>query len=62
MNNVNGLGVNIGIKILVILLIIYICTGLLFKYLIKSNKIKSSKVSRIFYTDDEKFIKYWEKN
>lgn len=53
---------NIGIlKILVIFSIIYLIASLLFKYLIKSNKIKSSRVSRIFYTDNEKFIKNWEK-
>jgi Na+/glutamate symporter len=57
------LGFNMGVlKILAIFLIIYLVTRLLFKYLIKSNKIKSSKISRIFYTDDEKFIINWEKN
>ncbi|SHL95952.1 hypothetical protein SAMN02746066_00234 [Anaerosporobacter mobilis DSM 15930] len=62
---INGkrLDINVGVlKILVIVLIIYIAINLLFKYLIKSNKIKASKVSRIFYTDDEKFIINWEKN
>lgn len=58
-----GKDFNMGIlKLLVIFSIIYLVTSLLFMYLIKSNKIKSSKVSRIFYIDDEKFIKYWEKN
>ena len=52
----------VAIKILGIFIILYIATSLLFKYLINSNKIKSSKVSRIFYTDDETFIKNWEKN
>lgn len=43
----------LGITILVI--------NLTFLYLIKGNKIKPSKVSRIFYYDDESFIKSWEK-
>ena len=62
---INGkrLDINVGVlKILVIVFIIYIAINLLFKFLIKSNKIKASKVSRIFYTDDEKFIINWEKN
>lgn len=50
------------IQILVIFIIVYFATILLFMYLIKANKIEVSKVSRIFYTDDEKFIKDWEKN
>jgi hypothetical protein len=62
MSNGKRLGFNMGIlKILVVFSIIYLVTSLLFKYLIKSNKIKSSKVSRIFYTDDEKFNKNWAK-
>ena len=44
------------IQILVIFIIIYLATSLLFRYLIKSNKIKPSKVSRIFYIDDERKI------
>lgn len=31
------------------------------QFLIKKNKIKPNKVSRIFYEDDESFIKSWEK-
>jgi hypothetical protein len=63
MSNWERLDFNMWIlKILVIFLIIYLVTSLIFKYLIKSNKIKLSKVSRIFYIDDEKFIKSWEKD
>ena len=63
MSNGKRLDINVGLlKILVIFLLIYIVTSLLFEYLIKLNKIKASKVSRIFYTDDEKFIINWEKN
>ena len=50
------------IQILIIFIIVYIATILLFRYLVKSNKIKVSKISRIFYADDEKFIKDWEKS
>lgn len=32
-----------------------------FEFLIKRNKIKPNKVSRIFYEDDESFIKSWKK-
>lgn len=34
---------------------------LTFRGLIKKNLIKPSKISRIFYQDDESFINYWEK-
>ena len=50
------------IQILVIFIVVYFAVILLFRYLVKSNKIKPSKVSRVFYTDDEKFIKDWDKN
>ena len=49
------------IIICVIFIIIWFLASLLVKYLIKANKIESSKLSRIFYTDDETFIKKWEK-
>lgn len=63
MSNGKRLGFNMEmLKILALFLIIYLVTSLLFKNLIKSNKIKSSKVSRIFYIDDEKFIENWKKN
>lgn len=61
MSNGNSLVFRILI-ILIIFLIIYLVTSFIFMYLIKSNKIKPGKVSRIFYIDDEKFIKNWEKN
>ena len=50
------------IQMLAIFIIVYFALILLFRYLVKSNKIKPSKVSRVFYTDDEKFIKDWDKN
>ncbi|AKA69321.1 hypothetical protein [Clostridium scatologenes] len=34
---------------------------LIFEYLIRENIVKPSKISRIFYQDDEKFINYWGK-
>lgn len=46
MINRERLDFNIWIlKILVIFLIIYLVTSLLFKYLIKSNKIKSRQIA-----------------
>lgn len=42
------------------ILMIYIVINLIFQYLIKIRKIKPTKLSRIFYTDDESFIIYWE--
>lgn len=47
----------LGITLSIIILVI----SLTFLFLIKANKIKPSKVSRIFYIDDESFIKSWEK-
>lgn len=38
-----------------------IVIGQIFKYLINTNKIKSSKVSRLFYDDDDSFIKSWKR-
>lgn len=45
----------------IILGIVYIVISLTFKSLIEANKINPSKVSRIFYSDDESFIKSWKK-
>ncbi|MCJ7688557.1 MAG: hypothetical protein MUO60_04465 [Clostridiaceae bacterium] len=45
----------------IILGIAIIVISLTFGFLIKANKIKPSKVSRIFYYDDESFIKSWKK-
>jgi uncharacterized membrane protein len=36
-------------------------TSLIFRYLVTTNKIKKSKISKIFYVDDENFIKYWKR-
>ncbi|WPC43839.1 hypothetical protein [Clostridium sp. JS66] len=36
-------------------------TSLAFKYLIKKNIIRPSKISRIFYNNDENFIISWKK-
>jgi hypothetical protein len=47
------------------LIILFIIAGFIiscvFRFLIKSNKIKPSKISRLFYMDDEGFVKYWDK-
>ena len=48
-------------KILIIFLVIYLVIALIFRYFISIKKIKPHKLSRIFYEDDEEFIKSWEK-
>jgi uncharacterized membrane protein len=40
---------------------VYLVISLTFWFLVKANKIKLSKVSRLFYYDDESFIKSWKK-
>lgn len=63
MNKWERSGINVDmLNILVIIIIIYLVTCYIFMYLIKSNKTKPSKVSRMFYTDEEEFMKIWEKN
>jgi len=47
----------LGFTLPVVILVI----SLTFLFLVKANKIKPSKVSRMFYIDDESFIKSWEK-
>lgn len=49
------------LKVLIVLVIALFIISLIFRYLIKSNKIKPSKLSRLFYMDDEQYVKYWEK-
>ncbi len=58
-----GLGFSeaIILKTMMIFVIALFIISLIFQYLIKSNKIKPGKISRLFYMDNEKFIKYWEK-
>lgn len=41
------------LKVLIVLVIALFIISLIFRYLIKSNKIKPSKLSRLFYMDDE---------
>jgi hypothetical protein len=47
-------------KIYLIVFVPPISISLIFRYLINTNKIKSNKVSRFFYYDDESFIKSWK--
>ena len=47
--------------ILVVFLVVYLIISNIFKYLIKSNRMRPGKISRIFYMDEEKFIKKWER-
>ena len=49
------------LKILVVFLVVMPVISLILQYLIKTNKIKPSKVSRLFHNDDESFIKSWKK-
>ncbi|MBZ9684977.1 hypothetical protein G9F72_001205 [Clostridium estertheticum] len=56
------LGFNMGLlKILIIFLVAIPVLSLTLQYLIKTNRIKPSKVSRLFHDDDESFIKSWKK-
>ena len=52
-------------KIILIALVAFIVISLicqyLCQYLVTTNKIKVSKISKIFYSDDESFIKSWRK-
>ena len=48
-------------KIAFIVLAIYIAISLTFQYLVTKKKLKASKLSNLFYNDDESFIKSWEK-
>ena len=52
-------------EIILIALVAFIVISLicqyLCQYLINTNKIKASKISKIFYSDDESFIKSWGK-
>lgn len=44
---------------LFIVLLTFGVISLIFRCLIRKNVIKPSKISRIFYQDDESFINYW---
>ncbi|MBW9159117.1 hypothetical protein [Clostridium tagluense] len=48
-------------KITVIVVVIYVVIALIFRYFITIKKLKISKLSRLFYDDDENFIKSWKK-
>ena len=57
-----GGGNDVGIdKIVVIAIVAFVVTSLIFRYLVTANKIKISKISKIFYEDDESFIESWGK-
>ena len=56
------LGFNMGLlKILIFFLVAIPVLSLILQYLIKTNRIKPSRVSRLFHDDDESFIKSWKK-
>lgn len=47
--------------ILFIVLLTFGVISLILRCLIRENVIKPSKISRMFYQDDESFINYWRK-
>lgn len=47
--------------LLIYLIVIRFALDIIVEYLVKTNKIKSNKISRIFYYDDESLVKFWEK-
>jgi len=56
------LGFNMELlKILIIFLVAIPVLSLVLQYLIKTNRIKPNRVSRLFHDDDESFIKSWKK-
>jgi lipoprotein signal peptidase len=49
------------LKTIILFVIAITIISYLFRYLVKSNKIKPGKISRIFYMDDEQYVKSWKK-
>ena len=47
--------------LIALFIVVLITISQIFKYLVTTNKIKISKISKIFYIDDESFIKSWGK-
>lgn len=45
----------------IVIIVVYLGMSLTFQYLITTKRIKGSKVSKIFYDDNESFLKSWEK-
>jgi uncharacterized ion transporter superfamily protein YfcC len=48
-------------KILLLFLIVYVVIALIFRYYITKKKLEPNKLSKVFYEDDERFIKSWKK-
>jgi hypothetical protein len=49
------------LKSIIVFVIAIFIMSVIFRYLVKSNKIKPGKISRLFYMDDEQYVKSWEK-
>ena len=49
------------LKILIVFLVAIPVLSLILQYLIKTNRIKPSRLSRLFHDDDESFIISWKK-
>ncbi|MBZ9685617.1 hypothetical protein G9F72_004525 [Clostridium estertheticum] len=47
--------------IIIVIFVTILVIALILQYLITTNKIKPSKLSRQFWNDDENFIKSWKK-
>lgn len=49
------------LKILITFIVAILVLSLILQYLIKTNRLKPSRVSRLFCNDDVSFIKSWKK-
>lgn len=58
-----GLGLNkaMTLKMLMIFVIAFLIISFIIRFQVKSNKIRPGKISRLFYMDDEEYVKYWRK-
>ncbi len=55
------LNIDFFVKLVICLAVFNLALSGIFKYLVKSDKIKPSKISIMFYYDDESIIDSWEK-
>nr|WP_312576987.1 hypothetical protein [Sedimentibacter sp.] len=55
------LNIEFFVKLVICLAVLKIALSGIYKYLVKNDKIKPSKISILFYYDDESIIDSWEK-
>lgn len=55
------LNIDFFVKLVIYLAVLNLILGCILKYLVKRNKIRPSKISIIFYYDDESLINSWGK-